>query len=352
MHFCFKTLNLDMLKQLSPYRKASFNDFICMPPTFLKLALFCVVFLHLGLASHANKYAGYDETQDATDLDETYALDLAIKLKQDYADDLVSDLFATTYGLEKIARVPELDRENNLFHFKLANLLLDTENMQLDEIPIEEQHVAKRRRTKRHVYNKVEELRQDDRVEYVLPQRYLNREKRDDTSSQELYKELKELFDKAQLDPAYDVETQERDVDKRSRNDDNDLELIEKSIDELSQEIDANNRKMKRKKMQDHFAEEVLRQIDLDQINAPKLEKSIDFNDKNYKQEWYLINEGQLKIPLMHDLNVKQAWLKGYTGKNVTIVIIDDGIDHEHPDFEGKYVNNRERLFLSYRLIR
>ena len=34
----------------------------------------------------------------------------------------------------------------------------------------------------------------------------------------------------------------------------------------------------------------------------------------------------------------KLAWLKGYTGKNISIVVIDDGIDHEHPDFLGKYV--------------
>ena len=40
----------------------------------------------------------------------------------------------------------------------------------------------------------------------------------------------------------------------------------------------------------------------------------------------------------VHDLNVKEAWLKGYTGKNKTIVIVDDGLDYEHSDFAGKYV--------------
>ena len=65
----------------------------------------------------------------------------------------------------------------------------------------------------------------------------------------------------------------------------------------------------------------------------------IKFNDQNFDQQWYLINDGQLQIPKFHDLNVKEAWIKGYTGKNVSIVIIDDGLDHEHPDFEGKYVN-------------
>ena len=32
-------------------------------------------------------------------------LDFAIKLKRDYADDIVSDLFAESHGLNKVARV-------------------------------------------------------------------------------------------------------------------------------------------------------------------------------------------------------------------------------------------------------
>ena len=71
------------------------------------------------------------------------------------------------------------------------------------------------------------------------------------------------------------------------------------------------------------------------------LPNEIDFNDDYYGKQWYLINEGQMDIPAMHDMNVKSAWLSGYTGKNVSIVIIDDGLDHEHPDFEGKYVSRR-----------
>ncbi len=36
---------------------------------------------------------------------EEYTSDIAIKLKREYADDLVSDLFASSYDLTKVARV-------------------------------------------------------------------------------------------------------------------------------------------------------------------------------------------------------------------------------------------------------
>lgn len=38
-----------------------------------------------------------------------------------------------------------------------------------------------------------------------------------------------------------------------------------------------------------------------------------------------------------HDLNVQNAWLMGYTGRNVTITIVDDGVQHDHPDLVENY---------------
>ena len=314
-------LILDMLKRFS--NKNASCDF----KTFVKVSL-VLICLNFNF-SYAVKNSDHDDPEnDYTDLDDddNYALDLAIKLKQEYADDLVSDLFATSYGLEKIARVAGLDQEDNLFHFKLVNPLLDTENMEQDEIPKEDVHV---RRRKRHVYNKVEELRQDDRVEYVFPQRYLKRVKRyGEEEINDFYSELEEIIgDELEVEPRKNYK-HTNEFDK----------VLEQRLEELTNQLE-NERKVKRKNMQEQLAEEVLKQIDLDAITGPILDNAIDFNDKNFKQEWYLINDGQLNIPNMHDLNVKQAWLKGFTGKNISIVIIDDGIDHEHPDFEGKYVS-------------
>jgi len=52
-------------------------------------------------------------------------------------------------------------------------------------------------------------------------------------------------------------------------------------------------------------------------------------------------NEGQLNTPAKHDINVIPAWLAGYSGKDVIISIIDDGLDHKHPELTDRYVSIR-----------
>ena len=38
-------------------------------------------------------------------------------------------------------------------------------------------------------------------------------------------------------------------------------------------------------------------------------------------------------------MNVKPAWKKGYTGRNVVVSILDDGIEKDHPDLKKNYVS-------------
>ena len=38
-------------------------------------------------------------------------------------------------------------------------------------------------------------------------------------------------------------------------------------------------------------------------------------------------------------MNVIPAWLNGYTGKNIVVTILDDGIERTHPDLERNYVS-------------
>lgn len=39
------------------------------------------------------------------------------------------------------------------------------------------------------------------------------------------------------------------------------------------------------------------------------------------------------------DMNVIPAWEKGYSGKNVVVTILDDGIQTDHPDLIDNYVS-------------
>ncbi|XP_060876735.1 furin-like protease 2 isoform X2 [Metopolophium dirhodum] len=57
------------------------------------------------------------------------------------------------------------------------------------------------------------------------------------------------------------------------------------------------------------------------------------FPDPLFKEQWYL-NGGALDG---FDMNMGPAWQKGYTGKNVVVSILDDGIQTNHPDLAHNY---------------
>lgn len=58
-----------------------------------------------------------------------------------------------------------------------------------------------------------------------------------------------------------------------------------------------------------------------------------DFADPMWGQQWYL-HEGGIGHA---DMRVREAWKQGITGKNVTVTILDDGIEHTHPDLAANY---------------
>lgn len=39
------------------------------------------------------------------------------------------------------------------------------------------------------------------------------------------------------------------------------------------------------------------------------------------------------------DMNIMGAWKRGYTGKDVVVTILDDGIERNHPDLFQNYVS-------------
>jgi len=59
--------------------------------------------------------------------------------------------------------------------------------------------------------------------------------------------------------------------------------------------------------------------------------------DPYFPYQWYLKNVGQNGGKPRLDLNVEAAWAQGFTGRNVTTAIMDDGVDYMHPDLRDNY---------------
>jgi len=45
-------------------------------------------------------------------------------------------------------------------------------------------------------------------------------------------------------------------------------------------------------------------------------------------------------------MNVYPVWCQGYTGRDVVVSILDDGIEKDHPDIKKNYVRTTDSLFL------
>ncbi|XP_076444407.1 proprotein convertase subtilisin/kexin type 4-like [Babylonia areolata] len=65
--------------------------------------------------------------------------------------------------------------------------------------------------------------------------------------------------------------------------------------------------------------------------------EGVSFNDPFYRDMWYLENRGQSGGEKYLDMNVQAAWASGVTGEGVVVCILDDGVDHTHPDLVQNY---------------
>ena len=59
--------------------------------------------------------------------------------------------------------------------------------------------------------------------------------------------------------------------------------------------------------------------------------RRLSISDPNYSQQWHLHQSNG------HDINVVPVWDAGYTGKGVVVTIVDDGMEHDHPDLQANY---------------
>lgn len=80
--------------------------------------------------------------------------------------------------------------------------------------------------------------------------------------------------------------------------------------------------------------------VPMDQQAAPSF---VPPADPLYSDQWYLEN-----LAGGVDINVVPAWTDGYTGKNVTIAIVGDGVQYNHPDLSNQYMDTVSYDFIQH----
>lgn len=90
----------------------------------------------------------------------------------------------------------------------------------------------------------------------------------------------------------------------------------------------------------DYLTHEYLREKELERKVREEKYKRI-FNDPGWEKQWYLLNWGQNDEHLVGaDIEVLDVWRRGFTGKGTVVSILDDGLDHTHPDLKRNYDKN------------
>lgn len=64
---------------------------------------------------------------------------------------------------------------------------------------------------------------------------------------------------------------------------------------------------------------------------------NVELNDPYFKNQWYIKNDGQTAGPKGFDSGIVPVWKRGITGKGVVLSVLDDGMDHTHPELKDNY---------------
>jgi len=91
-------------------------------------------------------------------------------------------------------------------------------------------------------------------------------------------------------------------------------------------------------------------QIEWFELQVPKVRvKKNYFDDPLFSSQWHLENTGATGLPAGNDIAVIEVWKQGINGTNVVVAMVDDGLDHDHPDIflnynpEGSYDFNNDK---------
>lgn len=73
--------------------------------------------------------------------------------------------------------------------------------------------------------------------------------------------------------------------------------------------------------------------VDSALLVVEQAKKDLNISDPIFDRQWHLIN------PLQpgNDLNIVELWKQGIRGNNVSVAVVDDGLDFNHPDLKDNY---------------
>lgn len=73
---------------------------------------------------------------------------------------------------------------------------------------------------------------------------------------------------------------------------------------------------------------------------------SVEMNDPQFKNQWHYYNTGQNGFTAGVDIKLQEAWdmYNVFGNENVTVAIIDGGVDFSHPDLSGNLWTNEAEL--------
>lgn len=64
-----------------------------------------------------------------------------------------------------------------------------------------------------------------------------------------------------------------------------------------------------------------------------EIARRLSIRDPIFQDQWHLFNT----VELGHDVNVTGVWMQGVTGRNTTVVVVDDGLDMYSDDLKDNY---------------
>ncbi len=85
------------------------------------------------------------------------------------------------------------------------------------------------------------------------------------------------------------------------------------------------------------IAEEILKEKNVEFCH-PELVQERRFKSPSHPLQWHLVKTKIKGKEIDNHVNIEQAW-KTTKGKGITVAIIDDGVDINHPEFSGRVVH-------------